>query len=223
MSPRLLFPHAPAAADALTFAQRAGRAGDGAVRLRAEGGVLAMTASVLAADGLLDDTPTILAMRFLPVDPELVCDLVVTADALTPGDEPTWVGLPEAAVTASWAGISPPRSGWEPAGEVAAATLAARAQWGIAAVAEAVPTDAGAEAVQAVRAHVWGVPDDALLGLPRGVAFAAFALGFIGGEETAAVRRCGPWTRLSLARGHVITRETSRVGMTAVRTTGRSA
>lgn len=223
MSPRLLFPHAPAAADALTFAQRAARVGDGALRLRADGGTLAMTASVLAPEQLLDETPTVLAMRFLPVDPELVCDLVVQSADLVPGDEDTWLRLPETGVTAAWAGIAPPRAGWEAAGEVDAATLASRAQWGIAAVAEAVPTDAGAEIVSAVRSRVWGAPDEALGGLPLGVAFAAFGLGFIGGEERAAVRSSGPWTRVSLSRGHVITRTTSRVGLTAVRTTGRTA
>lgn len=223
MSPRLLFPHAPAAADALTFAQRAARAGDGALRLRAEGGTLAMTASVLSPEQLLEETPTILAMRFLPVDPELVCDLVVTASALAPAEERDRLLLPDTGVSAPWAGVSPPRTGWEDAGGVEAATLATRAQWGIAAVAEAVPTDAGAEIVHAVRARVWGEPDEALAGLPRGVAFAASALGFIGGRERAGIRRAGPWTRLSLNRGHVLVRTTARVGLTPVRATGRSA
>ena len=51
-------------------------------------------------------------------------------------------------------------------------------------------------------------------------AFAAFALGFIAGEEQALIRRNGPWTRVSLSRGHVLVRGTVRNGLTAVRTTG---
>ena len=74
--------------------------------------------------------------------------------------------------------------------------------------------------MRAVRAAVWGAADDALGGLPLGVAFAAFTLGFIVGEEDAAVRSSGSWTRISLRRGHVIVRGPARVGMTAVRQTG---
>jgi hypothetical protein len=221
MSQRLIFADAPAAADALTFAGRSARVGDGAVRLSASGGTLIMTSAPFAPRGLFDSTPTVLAMRALPVDPELVCDLVVEATALARADDSAdELELPETALSPSWAGVSPPRGGWEQAGSVAASVLAARAQWGIAAVAEALPQNPGEDAVRAVRAAVWGVPDDALGGLPLGVAFAAFTLGFVGGEEDATVRTSGSWTRVSLRRGHIIVRGPARVGMSAVRATG---
>lgn len=220
MSALLRFLDAPSAADALTFAQRAARLGDGAVRLKAQGGLLLVTSAPLAPRTLLESTPTILGMRALHVDPELVCDLVVDATALTVSDDRTAVTLPDAAVSANWAGVSPPRAGWVGAASVSAATLAERAQWGIAAVAETTPTSAGEDAVHAVRSSVWGAADETLGGLPLGVAFAAFALGFIAGEEEAVVRTNGPWTRVTLARGHVLTRGTIRAGLTAVRTTG---
>lgn len=220
MSHRLLFPDPPTAADALTFAQRAARLGDGAVRLKAEHGVLLMTAAPLAPRTLLESTPTILGMRAVRVDPELVCDLVVPGTGLAVAAERSELELPDAAVTATWAGVSPPRSGWTDRATIPAATLAERAQWGIAAVAETAPTDAGEEAVHAVRAAIWGAADAPLGDLPLGVAFAAFALGFIGGEESAVVRSSGPWTRVSLARGHVLTRGTVRMGLTPVRATG---
>lgn len=224
MSSLLLFPDAHAAADVLMFADRSTRLGEGAIRLRAQGGTLAMTAAPLAPQTLLDATPTVLGMRFVQIDPELECDLVVDAAslAISPTDD-TAVVLPDSALTAPWAGISPPRSGWTDAGEIDAATLAARAQWGIAAVAEAVPTNPGEEIVRTIRSDVWGRTDDQLAELPLGVAFAAFALGFIGGEETAKIRTSGPWTRLSLARGHVLTRGTVRSGLTEVRATGRAS
>lgn len=220
MSAHLLFPDAPSAADVLVFAQRAARLGDGTVRLRASGGTLAVTSAPLAPQTLLEATPTVLGMRFVRVDAELECDLVVDAAALAPGDAPNAIALPDSAVTAPWAGVSPPRSGWERAASLDAATLAARAQWGIAAVAEAVPDAAGEDVVRLVRAQVWGEPDGEVVDLPRGVAFAAFALGFIGGEETATVHRSGPWTRVSLRRGHVLTRTRVHSGLTEVRTTG---
>ncbi|WP_431800866.1 hypothetical protein [Microbacterium sp. bgisy203] len=220
MSQRLLFPDPATVSDVLVFAGRAVSLGDGSVRLQARDGAMALTSAPLAPRTLLESTPTVVGMRVVRTDPELVCDLVVDASTLQASDDPLAITLPDVAVTAPWAGVSPPRAGWSEVGALPAATLAARAQWGIAAVAEAVPKDAGDDAVHAVRSAVWGEADDELTGLPRGAAFAAFALGFIAGEEDAVIRRAGPWTRLSLARGHVLVRQTVRSGLTAVRTTG---
>lgn len=222
MAERILFPDADAVVDALTFAGRTARLGDGAVRLQARGGTLAMSSAPLAPKTLMDPTPTILALRALPVDPELECDLVVEASALLrdPLDARA-VLLPETALSAMWAGISAPRAGWTASTEIEASELAARAQWGIAAVAEAMPADAGEEIVHTVRAAVWGESDAAIADLPRGAAFAAFALGFIVGQESARVLTSGAWTRLSLTRGHIIVRRPVRAGLTQVRTTGR--
>ncbi|MDZ8201903.1 hypothetical protein RZO50_10265 [Microbacterium sp. SSW1-59] len=220
MSSRLLLADRHAAADALTFAGRSRSLGDGAVRLRSSGGVLVMTSAPLAPRGLLDRTPTVLAMRMLPADPELECDLVVDAGALGLDETETALALPDSAVSAPWAGVSPPRGGWRVAGDIAAAVLAARAQSGIAQVARAMPADPGEEVVREVRAAVWGVPDALLGELPLGAAFAAFAMGFIVGEETARVFESGPWTRITLDRGHVLVRGPVRVGLTEVRATG---
>ncbi|WP_460773517.1 hypothetical protein [Microbacterium sp. GXF7504] len=223
MPSRLLFPDPEAAADALTFCGRAGTiGGETAVRLRAQGGTLVMTTAVLWPRTLTEETPTVLAMRALPVDPELECDLVVAAPGLVGTEDPRALALPETAVTAPWAGISPPRGGWEPAGEVAASVLAARSQWGMAAVAHDLPADPGEDIVRAVRAQVWGEADPDLLGLPRGVAFAGTALGFVHGEETATVRTAPGWTRLTMRRGHVLVRRAVRAGLTPVRRTGAS-
>lgn len=221
MSARLLFPDPQAAADLLTFASRTIRLGDGTVRLRAGGGVLVATAAPLAPRGLLDATPTVLGLRVSAIDPELECDLVVDASALLPApDDASAVVLPETATSPAWAGISPPRGGWEQKDAIDAAVLASRAQYGVAAVADALPADAGEDIVRVIRAQVWGQPDDALGGLPLGTAFAAFALGFIAGSEMAPVRTSGAWTRVSLARGHVLVRGPVRSGLTAVRATG---
>lgn len=223
MPQRLIFADAHAAADALTFAGRTQPLGDGAVRLRAADGVLLMTSAPLAPRGLFDTTPTVLAMRVLPVDPELVCDLTVDASALSLApDDSRAIALPETASSPSWTGVSAPRAGWSVDAGIPAATLAARAQWGIAAVAEAMPLNPGEDAVRTIRATVWGAPDDALDGLPLGAAFAAFALGFIGGEEEARVRSAAAWTRITLDRGHVLVRRPGRMGLTQVRETGRN-
>jgi hypothetical protein len=221
---RLLFADAESAADAATLASRASRLTEDAVRLQASAGVLAMTAAPLAPRGLGDATPTILAMRTLAVDPELVCDLVVAASELSvASDDARALQLPEVGLAPPWAGIAPPRGGWSEQDGIDAAVLAARAQAGIAEVAERVPTDAGEDIVRVVRAAVWAVPDPELGGLPLGTAFAAVALGFISGAETARVFTSGPWTRVSLRRGHVLVRGPVATGLTPVRRTGSAA
>lgn len=223
MPPRLLLADPESASDALTFASRADRFTDEGVRLQATGGVLLMTAAPLAPRGFGDGTPTVLAMRALGADPELVCDLVVEASALAPApDDASALSLPETALAPAWAGVAPPRSGWADAHTIDAALLATKAQGGIARVAETVPTDAGEDVVRTVRAAVWGTPDDDLGGLPAGVAFAAWAMGFISGAESACVLTSGPWSRVSLKRGHVVVRRPVAVGLTPVRRTGAS-
>lgn len=226
MAERLVFPDAYAAADLLTFAGRASRTGDGAVQLRAARGTLVVTAAPLVRQGLLDATPTITGMRTLPVDPELECDLVVEGVSLqnAPG-RPSEVQLPETAVEPPlWAQAPVPRTGWTGGNELDAAVLAARGQWGMSAVAHALPIDPGEEVVHKVRGRVWSEPDDDLEGLPRGIAFVALTLGFVTGEaEPARWRRNGRWNRVSVRRGHVLWRGPAHIGMTDVRTTGQVA
>lgn len=206
------------AQDVLTFAGRAARAGEEGVRVQAAGGTLVMTAAALAPKGLLDRTPTVLAMRMLHADPELECDFVV--ESLEKDTDPRNIVLPDEAISPAWAGIAPPRGGWEHVGEIDAAVLANRAQWGISAVAHQIPENPGEDAVRTVRGSVWGPPDEDLQGLPLGVAFAAFTFGFISGEERAQVFTAGRWTRVSLRRGHILSRGPAVSGMTAVRRTG---
>jgi hypothetical protein len=223
MAERLVFPDAYAAADLLTFAGRAARAGDGAVHLRAAGGTLVTSAAPLVRQGLLDGTPTILGLRALPVDPELECDLVVEAVTLQAApDDPRVVLLPATAIEKPlWAAAAVPRGGWVDAPPLDGERLRERAQWGMSAVAHALPIDPGDLVVRRVRGEVWSAPDEDLAGYPRGVAFVAMTLGFFGVEaETAPVRTHGRWTRISLRRGHVLWRGPAHTGMTAVRRTG---
>lgn len=218
MSEHLILADPDSARDALTFAGRASRIGDEGIRLQAARGTLVMTAAALAPRGLLDRTPTVLAMRILHADPEVECDLVVAS--LTPSEREDAVALPDEAISPAWAGVSPPQGGWSRTAELDSAVLASRAQWGIAAVARQVPTDAGEDAVRAVRGSVWGQPDDDLGGLPLGVAFAALSFGFISGAETVPVYTAERWTRISLSRGHVLSRGPAVSGLTPVRPTG---
>lgn len=204
--------------DVLTFLGRAMRISDEGVRLQAANGVLALTAAALAPHGLFDQTPTVLAMRIVQVDPELECDVVVSSLSAT--DDDRVLGFPETGLSPAWAGVAPPRGQWQATSSLAASVIAQRAQWGISAVARGASPGSGEEAVRALRAAIWGEPDEDLGGLPRGVAFAADAFGFISGEEDVVVMTSGRWTRLAFRRGHVLARGPVATGLTAVRGTG---
>jgi hypothetical protein len=214
----LLLTDPETAKDVLTFVGRATRITDDGVRLQASNGVLALTTAALAPHGLFDSTPTVLAMRIVHADPELECDIVV--DQLTAADDPLRLTLPETGLSPAWAGVAPPRGDWTPTATLPASMIAQRAQWGISAVARGATPGSGEEAVRALRAAIWGEPDDDLGGLPRGIAFAADALGFISGEEEVPIMRSGRWTRLAFRRGHVLARGPVASGLTAVRDTG---
>lgn len=218
MPHHLLLADSHTAKDVLTFVGRAARITDEGVRLQAADGVLALTTAALAPHGLFDQTPTILAMRIVHADPELECDVVV--DQLTKTDEPQRLELPDTGLSPAWAGVAPPRGGWEPVSALDASVIAQRAQWGISAVARGTAPGSGEEAVRALRAAIWGEPDEDLGDVPRGVAFAADAMGFISGEEQVAVSRSGRWTRLAFRRGHVLSRGPVASGLTSVRDTG---
>lgn len=218
MPHHLLLADPDTAKDVLTFVGRASRITDEGVRLQAGNGVLALTTAALAPHGLFDQTPTILAMRIVHADPELECDIVV--DQLSQTDEPQRLGLPETGLSPAWAGVAPPRGSWEPVGALDASVIAQRAQWGISAVARGAAPGSGEEAVRALRAAIWGEPDEDLDGLPRGIAFAADAMGFISGEEQVRVSKSGRWTRLAFRRGHVLSRGPVASGLTSVRDTG---
>lgn len=218
MPHQLLLADPETSKDVLTFLGRATRISDEGVRLQAANGVLALTGAALAPHGLFDQTPTVLAMRIVHADPELECDIVVSE--LTPTDDPLALTLPDTGLSPAWAGVAPPRGAWQPESTLPASVIAQRAQWGISAVARGAMPGAGEEAVRALRAAIWGEPDDDLGGLPRGVAFAADAFGFISGEEDVPVMRSGRWTRLAFRRGHVLARGPVATGLTAVRGTG---
>lgn len=209
-----------AVSDLQVYLSRAGRVEDGSVRLIAGSGVLAVYTAILYPHGLLDRTPTVLGLRTFVTDSDVAFDAVVPMrslldrlarlqDAVLPQGEPIGVRLPLEVSTVTWAGISPPRGGWLQVGETDAAVLQRNADAGIAEVAEAIPEGTGEQLVQRVRAEVWGRPIDALDYVPAGAAFAAASLGFLGqadDDESIAVLETGPWTRLSMRRGHVLVR-----------------
>lgn len=195
-------------ADLSTFVLRAHRADPGgAARLQAHGTVLAVYVCPLSGGG----GPTVLGLRTTALaETDVVVDVVVPlaalADRLARPENGTDVPVPPGEVGAAWAGVAPPRGGWEPAGTVAADVLVRAAEEGISEVAGGTPSTSGAPAVAALRAGVWGreLPGTRL---PSGAAFVAHALAFVREQDPPVdVWANGPWIRLSTARGHVLAR-----------------
>ena len=205
-----------AAADLKVYLERAARVEDGAVRLVAGGGVLAVYTAIVYPRGLLDTSPTVLGLRTFRVGPAAEFDAVVPSRSLrervdrgiqaavVESDEVP-LGVPLEVASATWAGISPPRGGWREVDAVEPAVLGQAARAGMAEVAGAVPEGTGEQLVQKVRAEVWSAPIDDLDYVPAGAAFAAESLGFLA-DEPVTVHETGPWTRLSTSRGHVLVR-----------------
>jgi hypothetical protein len=210
-STHLVFPDAQVSADLRTFTARARASDDGAVRLQAAGQVLAAYVCMLRPAVLGEAVPTVLGLRTMPLAQPAQVDTTVAlasvTDRLARMQDDVVFAVPTATVRQNWAGVLPPRSGWEPAGSVANPVLEEAARAGIADVAGRLPERPGALMVNNMRGAVWGrtIPE-APAGLPAGAAFGAFALGFLADGETPALFTNGRWTRLSTSRGHILVR-----------------
>lgn len=188
---------------------------DGAVRLQAAGLVLAAWVCILPGRGVLGQG-VVLGLRVMPlsgpVDPPL--DVTVPLGSVTDrlarrtstGDVGTRLPIPPTTVHEPWSALTPPRSGWVQHGEVAVDTLLSVAEDGIRDIAEGTPDRAGSHAVTVLRERVWSAPLPTRQDLLAGVGLAAYGLGFGRPREVATVWRCGPWTRVSTAHGHIMTR-----------------
>ncbi|MFN8076040.1 MAG: hypothetical protein U0Q15_11540 [Kineosporiaceae bacterium] len=196
-----------AAEDLATFVRRAKALdADGAIRLRAHGAVLATYVSPVHGGG----GPTVLALRTLALNVSSDLDATVSLAAMTDrfaravtADVP----VPPTRLTGvAWAGVTPPRRGWEVLTPVASGILRDLARSGAAEIAAACPEGSGAAAVATVRGTVWGRPLSDGIDVPTGVAYAADTMGFLPDGEQVTLLTCGAWSRLSTSRGHVIAR-----------------
>jgi len=203
--------------DLTVFLLRSSRVLDGSVRLIASERVLAVYTAIFHPRGLLDTSPTVLGLRTFELSEPVEFDKVVPMRSLverlkrlesTARDLslPVIVTVPLEVNTVTWAGISPPKGGWEPHGQTTASHLEAAARAGIDEVAAAVPEGAGELIVDRVRSEVWGRQVDGLEFVPTGAGFAAFSLGFLADDEPIQLLESGLWTRLSTSRGHILVR-----------------
>jgi len=199
-------------ADLVTYVARARQLdADGAMRLQAVGHALAAWVGVLSGQGLTREGTT-LGLRVLPLAEPVQLDVVVPLAGLTDRfarhPDGADLAVPPTEVRAGWAAISPPQGGWQPVGDIPVPTLHQVAAEGIAEITAGAPEGSGAHAVDALRRAVWSRPMAAAGGadgLPSGVAFAAYTLGFAVGQ-TARVYAAANWRRLTTPVGHVLVR-----------------
>ena len=232
--PTLVLDDAASLADLGRYARRA-RALDeeAAVRLQADGPVLAAWVGVLPGSGILGEG-LVLGLRTFALASPTRIDIAVPAAAITdrtahtPGQ--SVLPLPPVHLSPTWASLTPPRSGWEYAGRADGDDLAAVARSGLEEVAAAVKEHGAAAGL--TKQRVWGAmvsytsgTDESSRGtdesgrgsdesdtrtdeieLPAGVAFAAYALGFLSPGHPVTVHRTNRWTRVSGPGGHVLSR-----------------
>ncbi len=219
----LALPDLAALHDLETFVTRARFVDpDGAVRLVGHGETLAVYVSPVHGSG----GPTVVGLRTVALAVASQVDVTVPLVALVDrfarlareaavpvAGEPVSLPVPPVQVSdAGWAGMSPPRRGWQRVATLGAARLLEAAREGAAEIAQGAPAGSGAQAVARLRARVWAreLVTEAD-GVPLGLAFAADALGFLASPgssepEALGIFRCGQWVRLATERGHVLAR-----------------
>lgn len=207
-----------ALADLGRYAARARRLDEaGAMRLQATGSVLAAWVGVLPGAGILGEG-VVLGLRTMtlaePAELDIAVPLGAVADRAARTRTGTILPVPPTRALAPWAAITPPRAGWQLAGEVPADELAEIGAAGVEEVTAAVAVRGAAAGFakdevwsRAVTFHAAGAAsEDRDVEVRAGGALAAYGLGFLLPGSTVRVLRNGRWTRLAAPGGHVLMR-----------------
>jgi hypothetical protein len=188
----------------------------GVVRLRAFGTLLTAYVAPLFTGNILDDGPTVLGLRTMELKTETEINILVSIQAVMdriayeldkPETSERFVFDMVTSERVSWAGVSPPRTGWVEAGFLPEHMLTNVAKRGIAEVAETIPESVGGPIAARIRAEVWGRAIDLESKVPAGAAFAAAGLGFLVRDQDVPVFHSQGWVRLSTEFGHVLSKE----------------
>jgi len=181
---------------------------DGLVKFKTFWDVLAIYVAPIFSSGLLSDGPTVLGLRTIKLEnaPQLDANFEIAhiLERLAHLGEDRSLSLPPVQQRAVWTGITPPREGWEHAGEIPQQQLSLWAKDGVTEVATTLPESIGASIAQKVRSQVWGKPVGFDVKFPAAVAFAISGLGFMSQGEMVKVYRARGWVRLSSRHGHVL-------------------
>ncbi|MFF9554704.1 hypothetical protein ACF1DY_02570 [Streptomyces albus] len=207
---RLVFADPGEAAGLAAFLERLLRwEKNAAVRIRAGGGV----AGVFAKPARFE----VLAVRTGRLLEPVELDVTVAAGELLERveEERESVGVPSAVTGPSWAGVLPPRGGWQEFARVpvdAVGSVAAAAVGEFRQRAEKLPPEQrGRQTLDALAEEIWSRPLGRT-GLPLRAAHAAHALGFLRGSEPVVLLEAGAWLRLRTVYGSVAVRRRAAPG-----------
>ncbi|MGW4892336.1 hypothetical protein ACWEQL_08720 [Kitasatospora sp. NPDC004240] len=145
-------------------------------------------------------------------------DSTVSAGQLLDGvdGETDTVGLPAPVTGPAWAGLLPPRGGWQPVAEPSAAEVypeVAAAVREFRERSEAVPEHHRTRAVlDALADEIWSRPLAAVPELPLRAAHAAQVIGFLRPAVPLTVHRAGGWLRLGAPAGSIAVRTAAAPG-----------
>ncbi|WP_354642636.1 hypothetical protein [Kitasatospora camelliae] len=149
---------------------------------------------------------------------ERALDATVSAGQLLEAvDEPAGtVAVPPPVTGPAWAGLLPPRTGWQPVAEPAADRVFPELMAGVREFkrrTEEVPEHHRTrQVVDAIADEIWSRPLEVVPDLPLRAAHAAYAIGFLRPAGRLTVHRAGGWLRLSAAAGSVVLRTTDAPG-----------
>ena len=191
---------------------------DGLVRLRAFGAVLAAYVAPIYSGNLMDQGPTVLGLRTCELAGPAEVDALVPiaavqerlAKLLSDSDTKEFKIQLLESQRAPWAGISPPRQGWEAMGTINEVRLTQIARDGIAEVAASLPESVGGPIAARIRGEIWGRGIDLETKVPTGAAFAAAGLGFLTENEEVGLYHAEGWVRLSSEHGHVLAKAATK-------------
>lgn len=217
---RLLLADAGEAADLSAFLVRLLRFDRAAaVRLQAVASPTGGT-GVLAVFGRLPlGGAGVLAIRTTRLERlDAAADLTVSAGQLLEAvdDRANTVELPASVTGPAWAGLLPPRTGWQPIGEPPAFEVFPEVMAAVREFKErsgAVPEHHRTRAVLDTLAdEIWSRPLAALPELPLRAAHAAYVVGFLKPAAPLTAHRAGGWRRLSAPAGSIAVRVVAAPG-----------
>ena len=191
---------------------------EGLVRLRAFGDLLAAYVAPIFSGNLMDNGPTVLGLRTCQLAQSTEVDILVPISAvqerlaklLSSADTKEYKIQLTETQRAAWAGISPPRQGWQTMGTINESRLTQIARDGIAEVATSLPEAVGGPIAARIRGEIWGRGIDLQTLVPTGAAFAAAGLGFLTENEEVGLYHADGWVRLSSHHGHVLAKSATR-------------
>jgi hypothetical protein len=163
----------------------------------------------------------VICLRTLSLAEPGELDVTVSAGELLDGIEAVQaqpatprLSVPPHLAAIAWAGVMPPRSGWQRLAEAPAESVVRAVADGVAAFRSQVerlgPEERSRAVMDRIAAEVWARP--VLSGVPLRAAHAAHALGFLAPRGKVVAHGCAGWLRLEGTHGSVAMRRSGRPG-----------